>query len=335
VRAGEKIMSLYSLGLNQHELALLSHCCAEHAKTKILSVINESDLGVDDIEALFTSEEVKLNDLTVNLNRTKAKSSAAFIMRKVLEDKPISSNAVAEIDDLMKMGRFYIGVKSGNDKELPKSMGLININHGSTGATSLVDETGYISRFSQINFHTAKVFKYDLNSSKKTDYSRLMTEQSIMKIHLSPKQFAKVARANGAYVPVTLSRYLGEILPEPDTSIEFSEQVIRKDGSGVDPALEKALDDAMNDVILYLTPERAITSKKASKELSELLVIVGDAYVALSSAMQEQRKEDMKTLFSGYMQKFKKRVEMSMEALPEDVKSKIEVPTFSLQLEHK
>lgn len=29
------------------------------------------------------------------------------------------------------------------------------------------------------------------------------------------------------------------------------------------------------------------------------------------------------------------RVEVSMEALPEDVKSKIEVPTFSLQLEHK
>lgn len=80
---------------------------------------------------------------------------------------------------------------------------------------------------------------------------------------------------------------------------------------------------------------KAITSKKASSTLTELLVVVGDAYMALATAMQEQRKEDMKTLLEGYMQKFQTRVKTSIDKLPLEVKGKVAMPNFNLQLDDK
>ena len=131
-----------------------------------------------------------------------------------------------------------------------------------------------------------------------------------------------------------MCRYLGDILPEPDKSIEFSEQTIRKEGTGVDPALEKALESAMDAVVTMLTPVKAITSKKASAELTTLLQEVSVAYSNLAVAMQEQRRADMQTLLSGYMEKFQIQVEESVRKLPPKVQSKVDIPSFGLLLNH-
>jgi hypothetical protein len=328
-------MSLYSLGLNESEMSLLSHCCAEQAKKALLEIAGDNDLESDEVNAFFEEKEIELNGKTITIKRAKNKNDIKYAFNKLISSDLNNQETVSLIIELMKMGRINLNFTESEDRALPMPMGLIGIAHGSTGAHSLVDETGHVGRFSSIHFHTARTFRYDLMSSKQTDYSKIMAEACLLKVHLSPKQFARVVRANGAPTPITLSRYLGEIFPEPDNSLEFSDQIIKKDGAGLNSDLEKALEDAINDVYNFLTPVKAITSKKASSTLTELLVVVGDAYMALATAMQEQRKEDMKTLLEGYMQKFQTRVKTSIDKLPLEVKGKVSMPTFSLKLDDK
>lgn len=328
-------MSLYALGLNESEMSLLSHCCAEQANKALLEIAGDNGLESDDVNAFFEEKKLELNGETITIKRAKNTNDIKYTFKKLLSSGLNNQETVNLIDELMKMGRINLNFTENKDRSLPMPMGIINIVHGSTGGYSLVDETGHVGRFSSVNFHTARAFRYDLMSSKKTDCSKVMAEASLLKVHLSPKQFAKVVRANGVATAITLSRYLGEILPEPDTSLEFSDQIIKKDGVGVNPDLEKALEDAINDVYSFLKPIKAITSKKASNTLSELLVVVGDAYMALATSMQEQRKEDIKTLLEGYMQKFQKRVKTSIDKLPLEVKGKVAIPSFNLQLDDK
>lgn len=328
-------MSLYALDLTDPELSLLSHCCAEQANKELLEIADKKHIEADVVDALFEDKTIELNGKIITIKRAKKKNDTKYILRKLRTDEKNVQEMVEAIWYLMKVGCINLNFGKNEDKGLPMSMGLINIAHGSTGSQSLVDETGYVGRFSSINFHTARTFRYELMSSKQTDYSRVMTAGCLIKVHLSPKQFAKVVRANGLPTPITLSRYLGEILPEPDTSLELSDQIIKKEGAGIDHNLEKALEDAISEVFTFLTPVKAITSKGASHTLSELLVVVGDAYIAFASAMQEKREEDMKALLEGYMQKFQTRVKTSIDKLPLEVKGKVVMPRFNLKLDDK
>ena len=90
----------------------------------------------------------------------------------------------------------------------------------------------------------------------------------------------------------------------------------------------------MDAVVTMLTPVKAITSKKASAELTTLLQEVSVAYSNLAVAMQEQRRADMQTLLSGYMEKFQIQVEESVRKLPPKVQSKVDIPSFGLLLNH-
>tara|TARA_Y100001956_G_scaffold82367_1_gene102975 strand:- start:1863 stop:2873 length:1011 start_codon:yes stop_codon:yes gene_type:complete len=334
-------MSIYTLGLNDPELALLSHCCAESAQTLLMEVVEKGAVKHDVVANFFKEEVVDVDGDAVLLTRSKSKDSLSISLKvvynaAVMDACPEELPSKEIVTALMKIGKVRLGPvnRDSDETELPMPMGLVDVAHGSSGSNRLVDETGYVSRFSHINFHSARVYRDNLQSSKKTDYSNLMGSQHLVSVNLSPKQFAKVARANGVPTAVTLCRYLGDILPEPDKSIEFSEQTIRKEGTGVDPALEKALESAMDAVVTMLTPVKAITSKKASAELTTLLQEVSVAYSNLAVAMQEQRRADMQTLLSGYMEKFQIQVEESVRKLPPKVQSKVDIPSFGLLLNH-
>lgn len=334
-------MSLYTLGLNTQELALLSHCCAESAKSMLDEVAKIGDVKPEAVNNFVKEAVVDVDGEEITMMRSRSKDNISASLKliynaAVMDAMPESLPPKDIVINLLTIGKVRLD-PTRRDKEMPElpmPMGLVDVAHGSSGSNVLVDETGFVSSFSHIDFHTARTYRYDTQSSAETDYVELMGCQHLVSVNLSPKQFAKVARANGVPTAVTLRRYLGDLIPEPDRSIEFSEQTIRKNGCGIDPALEKALDVAMDAVVEMLTPAKAITSKKATTELAELLQTVSVAYGKLTVAMQEQRREDMQTLLTGYMEKFQLQVEESVKKLPPKVQSKVDVPSFRLLLNH-